>query len=187
MKENQQVAERLREAAALLEAQGASPFRSRAYRRAADTLAQWPEPQLERLRGGAEPERFLRTVPGIGPELAREIHDALQRSALRSPPCWGVDQRTRTTQRPTQPRCSTSTASTATRRPRESSPPLRRSASTRRARRGFPCCTRDWVVIYFYDGDHRERQCTVVTETQGPLNGRRIVRGREAESMQGAA
>jgi hypothetical protein len=41
--------------------------------------------------------------------------------------------------------------------------------------------TRDWVVIYFYDGDHRERQRTVVTETRGPLAGRRVVRGSEAD------
>ncbi len=41
--------------------------------------------------------------------------------------------------------------------------------------------THDWVVIYFYDGDHHEGQCTVVTETQGPLAGARVVRGREAE------
>ena len=41
--------------------------------------------------------------------------------------------------------------------------------------------TRDWVIIYFYDGDHHERQCTVVTETRGPLAGSRVVRGREAE------
>jgi hypothetical protein len=41
--------------------------------------------------------------------------------------------------------------------------------------------TRDWVVLYFYDGEHRERQHTVVTETRGPLAGRRVVRGREAE------
>jgi hypothetical protein len=41
--------------------------------------------------------------------------------------------------------------------------------------------TRDWVVIYFYDGDHRERQRTVVTETHGPLEGRRVVRGSEGE------
>ena len=40
---------------------------------------------------------------------------------------------------------------------------------------------RDWVVIYYYDGDHVERQCTVVTEAQGPLAGRRVVRGREDE------
>ncbi|HEY5642635.1 MAG TPA: helix-hairpin-helix domain-containing protein [Woeseiaceae bacterium] len=42
--------------------------------------------------------------------------------------------------------------------------------------------TGDWVVIYFYDGDHREGQCTVVTETHGPAKGERVIRGREAES-----
>jgi putative hydrolase len=41
--------------------------------------------------------------------------------------------------------------------------------------------TRDWVVIYFYDDNHDEGQHTVVTETGGPLKGRRVVRGREAE------
>jgi transposase len=41
--------------------------------------------------------------------------------------------------------------------------------------------TDDWVVIYFYDDDHREGQCTVVTETHGPMQGDRVVRGREAE------
>lgn len=41
--------------------------------------------------------------------------------------------------------------------------------------------THDWVVLYFYDDHHREEQHTVVTETRGPLAGRRVVRGREAE------
>jgi hypothetical protein len=41
--------------------------------------------------------------------------------------------------------------------------------------------TRDWVVIYF-ERDGEEDQCTVVTERRGPLAGRRVVRGREAES-----
>jgi DNA uptake protein ComE-like DNA-binding protein len=40
--------------------------------------------------------------------------------------------------------------------------------------------THDWVVIY-YHRDRREDQCTVVTATHGPLEGRRIVRGRESE------
>lgn len=39
----------------------------------------------------------------------------------------------------------------------------------------------DWIVIYFYDEDHEEGQHTVVTETRGPLKGRRVVRGRETE------
>jgi len=41
--------------------------------------------------------------------------------------------------------------------------------------------TGDWVVIYFYDDEHAEGQHTVVTETHGPLVGRRVVRGRETE------
>lgn len=41
--------------------------------------------------------------------------------------------------------------------------------------------TRDWVVI-FYERDGFEGQCTVVTETRGRLAGRRVVRGREAET-----
>lgn len=40
----------------------------------------------------------------------------------------------------------------------------------------------DWVVI-FYEKNGFEGQSTVVTETSGPLLGRRVVRGREPESM----
>jgi hypothetical protein len=40
--------------------------------------------------------------------------------------------------------------------------------------------TRDWVILY-YERDGHEDQCTVVTERHGPLAGRRVVRGREAE------
>ena len=43
--------------------------------------------------------------------------------------------------------------------------------------------TQDWVVVYFREGAGPEGQCTIVTETQGPLAGHRGVRGREAESM----
>ncbi len=41
--------------------------------------------------------------------------------------------------------------------------------------------TQDWVVIY-YERDGQERQHTVVTETQGPLKGKRVVRGRDPEN-----
>ena len=41
--------------------------------------------------------------------------------------------------------------------------------------------THDWVVVYFYDDHHQEGQCTLVTETRGPLTGERVVRGRELE------
>lgn len=43
--------------------------------------------------------------------------------------------------------------------------------------------TRDWVVLY-YDGGQGERQCTVITSQRGPLEGKRIVRGREAECLE---
>jgi hypothetical protein len=41
--------------------------------------------------------------------------------------------------------------------------------------------TRDWVIVYFYDNHHDEGQYTVVTETRGPLVGKRVVRGRETD------
>jgi putative hydrolase len=41
--------------------------------------------------------------------------------------------------------------------------------------------THDWVVVYYYNDHHEEGQGTVVTETRGPLAGRRVVRGRELE------
>jgi DNA polymerase (family X) len=41
--------------------------------------------------------------------------------------------------------------------------------------------THDWVRIFHYDAESSEGQHTVVTETHGPLAGRRVVRGREAE------
>ncbi|MGO4871121.1 MAG: helix-hairpin-helix domain-containing protein [Roseiarcus sp.] len=40
---------------------------------------------------------------------------------------------------------------------------------------------KDWVVIYYETDAQPEGQCTVVTETRGPLAGRRVVRGREDE------
>jgi DNA polymerase (family 10) len=40
--------------------------------------------------------------------------------------------------------------------------------------------TDDWVVLY-YERDGEEDQATVVTETRGPLEGKRVIRGREIE------
>ncbi|MFP5397944.1 MAG: helix-hairpin-helix domain-containing protein [Gammaproteobacteria bacterium] len=112
--DNAAIAQMLREMAALLDAQGGSPYRARAYRHAADTVAGWPLPvrmvferdglagldalpgigagiaaaiaeilacgrwgRLERLRGDVDVEALFRTIPGVGPELARRLHDAL--------------------------------------------------------------------------------------------------------------
>lgn len=43
--------------------------------------------------------------------------------------------------------------------------------------------TDDWVVLHFHTDHGPEARCTVVTETSGPLEGRRVVRGRESECM----
>lgn len=43
--------------------------------------------------------------------------------------------------------------------------------------------TRDWVVIYFYRNSRPEGQRTVVTESRGVLEGRRVIRGRESECL----
>jgi len=41
--------------------------------------------------------------------------------------------------------------------------------------------TNDWVIL-FYERDGIEGQATIVTESQGPQRGQRVVRGREAET-----
>ena len=44
--------------------------------------------------------------------------------------------------------------------------------------------TKDWVVAFFHHGDAPEAQRTIVTQRQGGLAGRRVVRGREDECAQ---
>jgi hypothetical protein len=277
MEENQRIASRLREAAALLEAQGASPFRVQAYRRAADVAARAERPlreafeaqgraglealpgigagissaiaemlvtgawsRLDRLRGTSEPEALLRAVPGIGEQLARTIHEALHVDSLEALEAAAHDGRLEAVPTVGRRRAAAIRASLASmlgrrpvplgvRRPevatllevdreyREKAAagklPLiaprrfnpRRKAwlpvlHARRGERHFTALfsntarahqlgrTRDWVVIYFYDGDHREGQCTVVTQAaRGPLAGQRVVRGRESEDLRSAA
>ena len=117
---NDLVASALREAASLLKAQDASPFRSLAYLKAATTIENLSEDisevaigglealeaipnigsgigaailellstgrwsQLDRLRGGLEPEAAFRTIPGIGPKLAHLIHEHLNVDTLEA-------------------------------------------------------------------------------------------------------
>jgi putative hydrolase len=68
---NHQIAERLREAAELLEQQRANPYRVRAYRRAAETLVRLDEDVTVFLK--REGSEGLDALPGIGPVLARAI------------------------------------------------------------------------------------------------------------------
>jgi Holliday junction resolvasome RuvABC DNA-binding subunit len=273
---NARCADRLREAADLLEAQGANPFRISAYRKAANTVLELPEDlaarvdrdglpglealpnigrgiaaallemvrtgrwtQLERLRGSADPVQLLTAVPGLGHRLAERIHEELQVDTLeglelaahdgRLESVPGVGPRRaaairaslqtmlsrsrphRAEQRADQPdgpgvatllavdreyREKADAGALPTIAPRRFNPsgeswlPVLHTVRdgwhftalfSNTAQAHQLGRTRDWVVLYFYDDEHAEGQHTVVTETHGPLVGRRVVRGREIE------
>ena len=277
---NSQCADRLREAADLLDAQGANPFRVGAYRRAAETVRDLPEDlarlidregleglealpgigrgiasallemnrtgrwmQLERLRGSADPTQLFTAVPGLGHRLAERIHDELHIDTLEALEMAAHDGRLETVPGVGPRRAAAIRASLQTMlsRGRARRAPGATGLGTRlepgpsvatlldvdreyrlkadddtlptiapkrfnptgdawlpvlhTQRDGWHFTalfsntaqahqlnrTRDWVVIYYYDDEHAEGQHTVVTETHGPLAGRRVVRGREAE------
>lgn len=73
---NRLVADRLHEAADLLEQQQANPFRVRAYRRAAETVAGLDRPLPDILEAGGVDA--LIALPGIGKGIAAAIVDILQ-------------------------------------------------------------------------------------------------------------
>jgi DNA polymerase (family 10) len=73
--ENPEVAQVLEEIADLLEIQGADPYRVRAYRSAARTVRDQPEPLADFLR---KSDRRLEDLPGIGADLAGKIRTILQ-------------------------------------------------------------------------------------------------------------
>lgn len=271
----EQIADRLNEAAELLEAQGANPFRVRAYRLAADTIRELREEparilardgldglvrlpnigvrlaraidemsdtgrwiQLERMRGEAEPEELFQSVPGIGPETARRLHDRLHVDTLEALEIAAHDGRLETVPGIGPRKAAAIRASLGAMLARRSrrgqedhdEPPvaellevdrtyrdraragtLRQIAPRRfnpggeawlpilhvdRGNWSFTALfsntarahdlgrTHDWVVIYFARPEGREQTRTVVTETHGPLEGKRVVRGREAECRQ---
>lgn len=73
---NQKVADKLREAADVLEQQGANPFRVGAYRRAAETVAQLDRDLRDIVAvGGAD---RLTALPGIGRGIAAAIDEILR-------------------------------------------------------------------------------------------------------------
>ena len=273
--ENKFIAAQLREAASLLEQQGANRFRVNAYRRAADTIESLPHSaamvlrteglqgltalpgigpligaaiaemvrtgqwsQLERLRGALDPEALFSKVPGIGPKLAHRIIDELHIDTLEALETAAHDGRLTNIPGFGLRRLAmvrSALAEMLGRGPRRArgdrdEPPvnvlldvdreyrekteagtLRRIAPKRfnpRQVAWLPVLhterdswqltalysntalahelgrTRDWVVIYFHTDSYTEDQRTVVTETQGRLKGRRVVRGRESECDQ---
>ncbi len=191
--------------------------------------------QLDRLRGEASPETLFQSLPGVGPALARDIHDSLHIDTLEALESAAHDGSLLTVPGVGERRAAAIRAGVAA--------ALGRGQARRRAHGPMPAVdllldidaeyrdkaaagelpkiaprrfnpegkawlpilhaekggwhftalfsntarahdlrrTGDWVVIYFYDDEHREAQCTVVTETHGPMEGQRVVRGREEE------
>jgi putative hydrolase len=75
-RDNQAIADRLAEFADLLEQQAANPFRVKAYRRAAHTVARHDEALYE--LDDREGLHGLDSLPGIGPAIARAIEEMLR-------------------------------------------------------------------------------------------------------------
>jgi hypothetical protein len=192
---------------------------------------------LDELRGESDPEELLASVPGVGPGLARRIHDRLgvrtledlERAAhdgrLAEVPGLGPKRiqgiretlagRFNRRRLPPSPLSPTPPVEELlevdqTYRERAAAGVLHRIAPRRfnpageawlpvlRLRRGPRVYralysntaqahrlgkTRDWVVLYV-EKDGRRGRWTVVTASSGPMKGRRVVRGREAECME---
>ena len=77
--QNPDIARLFDEVADLLEIQDANPFRVRAYRNAARTIRDFPEPIAERVRSGL---KNLTDIPGIGEDLAEKITDIVTTGEL---------------------------------------------------------------------------------------------------------
>jgi hypothetical protein len=196
--------------------------------------------QLAHLRGDGDPTALLRTVPGVGAELALRLHEDLgvdtlealeaaahdgrlerlprlgarRAAAIRAALTDMLDRRRalqRAARAPTAPleppigallevdrayREAAVAGALPTIAPRRFNPggkawlPVLHTAHgdwhftalfSNTARAHELGRERDWVVVYGEDATHGERQYTVVTALRGPLAGRRVVRGREAE------
>ena len=78
--DNQTIARRFHDLAALMEIRGDDPFRLRSYRNAAEAIEVWPTP----LKDIAEQEGIegLQTIPGVGKAIAGKVIELLQRGSF---------------------------------------------------------------------------------------------------------
>ncbi|KPJ94119.1 MAG: hypothetical protein AMS18_04375 [Gemmatimonas sp. SG8_17] len=76
--ENIEIAAVLQDVADLLEIKGSNPFRIRAYRNAAQVIAEWGAP----LRKLAEEGADLTELPSIGKDMARHVEELVSRGEL---------------------------------------------------------------------------------------------------------
>jgi DNA polymerase (family 10) len=190
---------------------------------------------LQRLRGSTEPEDLFCSIPGVGPKLAKRLHEDLHVETLEQLEAALAESKT---PRGVGPRRAAMIKSgldhllarirPAGGRSRDEPPvdlllnvdreyvdkaargllphiapkrfnpeaePWLPVLHTDRGKWHFTALfsntarahelgrVRDWVVIYFHDDHGGEAQRTIVTETRGPLRGRRVVRGRERECL----
>src|SRR5881275_3115042 len=77
--QNPDIARLFDEVADLLEIQDANPFRVRAYRNAARTIRDFPEPIADLVHSGG---KDLTDIPGIGEDLAEKITDIVKTGEL---------------------------------------------------------------------------------------------------------
>ena len=190
---------------------------------------------LERLREATGPAELFRVIPGIGPALAKRLHEALGAETLEALETAAYDGRLEIVEGVSHRRTAQVRNALAEilgrvrahlpdhgREPsveilldvdrqygaKAATDELRRIAPrrfnpaqeawlpvlrTRRASWEFTALysntarahqlgrVRDWVVLYFHEAGKPESQRTIVTERRGPLAGRRVVPGREAE------
>src|SRR5204862_1310530 len=77
--QNPDIARLFDEVADLLEIQDANPFRVRAYRNAARTIRDFPEPLADVVRAGT---KDLTDIAGIGDDLAEKITEIVTKGEL---------------------------------------------------------------------------------------------------------
>lgn len=159
--------------------------------------------QLDRLRGSTSPEKLIQSVPGIGPRHAAAVRSGLasllgrgsagRRAPDKAPPVKILLEVDREYQdevaADSLPKIAPKRFNPESRAWLPIMHPNRQgwhftALFSNTARAHELNRTDDWVVLYYYDDDHISGQCTIVTETQGPLHGRRVVRGCEAECRQ---
>jgi DNA polymerase (family X) len=77
---NEAIARRFHQLAALMEIRGDDPFRLRSYRNAAEAIEVWPTPLKEIVE--KEGVSGLQTIPGVGKAIAGKVVELIERGSF---------------------------------------------------------------------------------------------------------